>query len=152
MDHPHRDLGGKIAGLHALLVEHGEAVEADLQRYHTTRLSDLATGELSWRRLGVLVAALPRDSQTSRALYGEAVAWGVTEHLLATVVDLLQGANWQRSGSKSNRPKPIPRPGQENTDGTRIGTPIPLDEMKRLAAQWMGGSVSGVTREKVEVR
>ena len=43
-------------------------------------------------------------------------AWTNGEHLLAGVVDLLAGANWQRSkdGSEGkNIPKPLPRPGEE---------------------------------------
>lgn len=53
---------------------------------------------------------LPRDSPLGVALHGEAARWGVAEHLLATAVDALIGANWQRGGGKGPRPKPIPRP------------------------------------------
>jgi hypothetical protein len=51
-----------------LLDEHGEEVEFDLQRYHQVELSDLWTGDLSWRRLGVLVKHLPAESATKTAL------------------------------------------------------------------------------------
>jgi hypothetical protein len=44
------------------------------------------------------------------ALNGRSAHWGVQEHLLATVADLLAGANWQRGGGKGQRPKPVPRP------------------------------------------
>lgn len=44
------------------------------------------------------------------SLHGDAARWGVTEHLLATTIDVLAGANWQRSGGKGPKPKPIPRP------------------------------------------
>jgi hypothetical protein len=44
------------------------------------------------------------------SLHGDAAHWGVSEHLLATTIDVLQGANWQRSGGKGLKPKPIPRP------------------------------------------
>lgn len=40
--------------------------------------------------------------------------------LLALIADLLAGANWQRSGGKGQRPKPIPRPGV-GPQTTRIG-------------------------------
>jgi hypothetical protein len=43
-------------------------------------------------------------------------AWTTGEHLLAGAVDLLAGANWQRSkdGSEGrNAPKPMVRPGVE---------------------------------------
>ena len=48
----------------------------------------------------------------SRAINGEAARWGDTEHLLAAMVDLLAGANWQRAGDKRRpAPEPITRPG-----------------------------------------
>ncbi len=54
---------------------------------------------------------LPVGSAVLRALDSEGrLQWTVTDYLLATVVDLLAGANWQRSGGKGSRPKPIPRP------------------------------------------
>ena len=40
------------------------------------------------------------------------MAWDVNEFLLASIADLLAGANWQRSG-KGQRPKPIERPKSE---------------------------------------
>lgn len=41
----------------------------------------------------------------------QGAGWGITEHLLAASVDVLQGANWQRGGGKGTKPKPLPRPG-----------------------------------------
>jgi len=90
-------------------------LEADLQRFYEVDLRDLGRG-LSWRRLGVLVAGLPREAATVRALVGEAADWGATEHLLAAAVDALHAANWQRSGKKgSQRPKPLRRPGLDES-------------------------------------
>jgi hypothetical protein len=43
-------------------------------------------------------------------LHGDAARWGVSEHLQATIVDVLMGANWQRGGGKGQRPTPISRP------------------------------------------
>lgn len=43
---------------------------------------------------------------------GHDAAWTPESHLLAEVVDLLAGANWQRGGSKGPKPKPAPRPKQ----------------------------------------
>jgi hypothetical protein len=55
--------------------------------------------------------------------------WGVTDYLLAAVVDLLANANWQRQGKKSApKPRPIKRPGQA-ADGTKYGSkPIPIKD------------------------
>ena len=39
--------------------------------------------------------------------------WDTSEHLLAAIFDTLRGANYQRSGGKGKKPKPLPRPGDE---------------------------------------
>ncbi len=87
-------------------------MESDLLRFWQLDLHrDLGTDRLSYRRLTVLIQHLPRESATLQQMFGgEYVAWGSTEHLLALAVDVLQGANWQRSGGKGQRPKPLPRP------------------------------------------
>lgn len=82
----------------------------------------------------MLVRALPPESVTARALHGDRADWGVTEHLLATAIDVLNAANWQRSGDKKlARPKPLPRP----TDKRNRLTPDEirdrlLDQRRRL--------------------
>ncbi|WP_306318396.1 MULTISPECIES: hypothetical protein [unclassified Streptomyces] len=82
-------------------------------------LLDWHRGELSSRRLSVLVEHLPRDSALTRELHGDVAEWGVTDYLLAHVVDLLQDANWMfatvnrdEDSESLDTPKPIPRPGQ----------------------------------------
>ena len=64
-------------------------------------------------------------------MLGEHADWTLTDHLLAVVADQLAIANWQRGGGKSKRPKPIPRPGAQDKDKKRIGTPVSLDEARR---------------------
>lgn len=91
--------------------EHGQALEADLLRYYRVDLAGIVTGTLSPRRLAALVRGLPEDAATIRAVAGTEAMWGLTEHLLARILDTLAGANWQRSGSKGPKPKPVPRPG-----------------------------------------
>lgn len=113
-----RDVQGEIARLHRLLTEHGEAIEADLQQFHGIALSDLTTGRLTWRRLGVLVEELPPGSALAARL-NPSMRWSNTEHLLAALVDLAANGNWQRGGGKGRKPKPIPRPGKST--GRRIG-------------------------------
>lgn len=44
------------------------------------------------------------------SLHGDAARWGIDTHLLATIVDVLAGANWQRGGGKGPKPKPVKRP------------------------------------------
>lgn len=102
---------GGIGGLHALLAEHGEAIEWDLSHYHRRSLHELFTGEMTWRQLRSLLSHLPRESALARKLLGNDVAWGLNEQLLAAAVDALKAGNFQRGGGKGSKPKPIPRPG-----------------------------------------
>lgn len=46
-------------------------------------------------------------------MFGAEAGWTTDTHLLASTVDLLAGANWQRSG-KGKKPKPIQRPGAKS--------------------------------------
>lgn len=130
---------GGIAGLAALLREHGAAVEADLQHHYGLALSDLATGRMTWRRLRVLVNGLPSTSNLAREVHGDDVAWSTGDHLLALQFDALQIANWQRSKDGStgrNRPKPMPRPGLQPL-GDRVGrTSRTPEEVKAYLAQF----------------
>lgn len=91
---------------------------------------NLWRGGLSYRRLGVLIAALPPESQTKTAvrdsLTTEELAerapdddshgrWSNTELLLAAVADGVNILAWQQGqingGKKSPPPDPIRRPG-----------------------------------------
>ncbi|GHG76451.1 hypothetical protein [Streptomyces griseocarneus] len=98
--------------------EHAEALEADLLRHYGVDLLDWHRGELSSRRLSVLVEHMPRDSAVNRDLYGEAMEWDASTHLLAAVTDHLAVANWMTTMLHSNEdseqleyPEPVPRPG-----------------------------------------
>ena len=79
---------------------------------------------------------LPPESATARAIGGPSFAWTTTEHLLASVVDVLAVANWQRSGrSRGRRPQPIERPGNRRTK--RYGrAKYTIDEMRDRMARW----------------
>lgn len=128
---------GGIQGLVELLDEHGEAVEYDLIALGL-RLADLGTPRLTWRDLLVIVRQSPRTSALNRARLGEAADWGVTDHLLAGVFDLLAGANWQRGGdNKAPRPKPLKRPGSKPEGQKFGGDAIPISEFD---AWWGAGT------------
>jgi hypothetical protein len=101
---------GKIRELDGLLREHGEAVEASIQAAYHISLGGLFDGTLSPRRLIVLIKHLPASSPLAIALHGDAAHWGVNEYLLASAIEVLMGANWQRGGGKGPKPKPFPRP------------------------------------------
>lgn len=106
---------GGIAGLHALIAEHGEAIEWDLSHYHHHSLADLFNGRLHWWQLRSYLSHLPRESALAQKLLGPDASWGLTEQLLAMTVDRLREANYQRGGGKGPKPKPIPRPGTTKT-------------------------------------
>ena len=99
---------GGIAGLHRLITEHGEAIEADLARYYHRDLAEVFTGDLTWRQLAVLVAHLPAGSALAHALAAGDAPWlDPAATLLAAAVEELRTANWQRGGGKGPRPTPI---------------------------------------------
>lgn len=95
-------------------------------------LLDWHRGELSSRRLAILIKHLPRDSATIRDTDGEAAEWGVTDYLLAAVVDHLAAANWMFSvvngdgeSDPPEQPVPVPRPGDADEGGERSeGRPV----------------------------
>lgn len=61
-------------------------------------------------------------------------AWSTEAHMLAGVIDLLAGANWQRAGKKSvPKPVPIKRPG----DKARVGTSRTAAEFEAVYARAM---------------
>jgi hypothetical protein len=103
-----------------------------------------------------LVRQLPRDAAVQRSVYGELVEWGPLEHLVALVVDVLQAANWQRSGNRhAKRPRPLPRPGMPEPAGEDHRKPKarPIAEMRELLADWNTGKFDeGGYRPKGERR
>lgn len=94
----------------------------------------------------VLVKGLPHGSATALAVHGEDAVWTVTDHLLASAVDALNVANWQRTkdGARGVRPpKPMPRPGV--APGARIGNAKGLDpdHVRERLAKMRGGVMPG---------
>lgn len=69
-------------------------MEADLARYHHIDLVDLYRGELSLRKVHVLVTHLPHDSALVKTL-SDAPVFGLTDYLLADLWVLLAKANFQ---------------------------------------------------------
>lgn len=59
-----------------------------------------------------MVRRSPRTSQLQEAVNG--LAWSRGEVLLARAIDELRAANWQRTGKKHGRPKPIRVPGDKS--------------------------------------
>ena len=150
-------VGGGILRLAALIERHCEALEADLL-FRGIDLRDLWRGDLTWRRLAVLVAALPPESATKTAirdgLTPEQLAsitpreghgpWSNAELLLAAICDRLALLLWQ-NGAKSGtpQPKPITRPGVERAGARTIsdrGVAYLSDRRAQRAARLAEGS------------
>nr|WP_239081464.1 hypothetical protein [Streptomyces sp. SID9727] len=95
---------------------------------------DWHRGQLSSRRLAILIKHLPRDSATIRDTDGEAAEWSVTDYLLAAVVDHLAAANWMFSvvngdgeSDPAEQPVPVPRPGDAHERDDRDGDAASAD-------------------------
>lgn len=128
--------GGGIFGLVDLIDEHPEEVEYDLIS-HGLRLRQLGTDVLSWRDLFIIVRQQPERSALARVMDPEGSAWGLSEQLLAAIADASHVRVWQAgAGKKSDRPKPIPRPGVESGSKQIYKHEVlPAGEM----ASWLGG-------------
>lgn len=92
------------------------AVEAELIKVGL-RLRWLCDGtdRLNWRDVQVVILEADQGSAIARYELGESAFWTVDTHLLAGVLDALNGANFQRGGGKGKRPEPVPRPGEKST-------------------------------------
>lgn len=90
------------------------------------------------RDVFVAVVCAPAGSPLAAATDKRA-AWNVTDALLATVVDQLNGLTWQLGGGKGPQPKPVPRPWVEREEQTFRGDPMTTAEADELAARFRRG-------------
>lgn len=104
-----RGVVGGIRGLLELIDEHEEAIRYDLLKLGL-RLEHVGSKRFTWLDFKTVVANCDPTGALARAIVGDAAGWTLTDHLLASVVDVGQVANWQRGGGKGQRPKPIKRP------------------------------------------
>lgn len=90
---------------------------------------------LPWGRLRDWLGHLPADAALWRSM-DHPRQWGWAEHLTAAALYATQMGNWQRGGGKGRRPKPVKPPGKTDGDQKTFGTPVPLEEMRRLLDEW----------------
>lgn len=124
-------------------------MEADLQRFYGIHISELGSHRLTWRRLGVLVAALPREAATVLAVHGPIPTIG--DQLLVAIEYRLAAGNWQRQGGKGPKPKPIKLPGfsMEPEPTKTYGTAVPIEEMRDVLDNWGRGATEVTATEVV---
>jgi hypothetical protein len=67
---------------------------------------------------------LPPESALQRKIRGPMGEWGVSEYLLRRIDLHLAGANWQRSGGKGQKPKPLELPKQKAPRQKPVGADI----------------------------
>jgi hypothetical protein len=86
-----------------LLREHADAVEADLQRFYNLDYRQRWRGNLTLRRLCVLIRFLPEHSAVALIMRDGRAAWGLEAHLLDDVRMTLVGA---KAKQHPLRPRP----------------------------------------------
>ena len=113
-----------MIGLAAFISEHRKAIESDLLRETGYELNDVGR-TLSWDALDSFLNNLRPDSAIVREIEPELSTWTTqakTNSLLADIYDWLANINSNlvalAEGKKAKRPKPYPRPGQENKEKT----------------------------------
>ena len=113
------DVCKKLITLSGMLLQHSEAIEADLARFYprdADQLSRWYDGRMSLRRLWVLVSQLPQESATTIEIMGEERStWTTMVELTAQIVDAvhLLDHHFVNANSKNpSRQKPVtvPRP------------------------------------------
>lgn len=117
-----------------MLARHRGELTADIARFY-----GLTWGELEERytifEAAALIIHLPRDSAVMQADGGKDAVWGLTDHLIALLLDEVRYGLWRLGGSRGQKPKIIPRPGVESEGKTTtVGTPTRIDELD----EWLG--------------
>lgn len=90
-------------------------LEADFQEFYRTDLGGLFTGELSMRRVGVLIDGLPTGCRT-RKLFGGPGAWSEETTAIVAMGNRLEGMIYV-NGSGGGKPSKVPKPPQPPEEG-----------------------------------
>ena len=126
MDGSLRGDSGGIQGLHGLICQYREAIRYDL--FMAGRNLDMLGVDFSWLDFAAFVRFAPIDSQLAVEVNG-VKPWPIPAVLLASILDSLRAANWQRGGGKGAKPKPTKVPGYGPTEKV-YGQSRPLDEVQ----------------------
>lgn len=101
-------------------------------------MSDIGTARLTWCELRSFIAHLPPDGSSAyfRARYPNSWWWKPEFGFYATTAQAVQGANWQRAGSKGNPPEIVTRP-KEDFELERAAVEsdaVPLEDIRAVLA------------------
>ena len=103
-------------------------MQATLLQYGL-RLRELPNKHTTWQDVYLLLKYAPPDSpfyKTINANHG----WQDAEYMLAGILDAVNWLVWAKTedGARGvNRPKPVPRPGQDKP--SKYGTPVRVTEL-----------------------
>ena len=118
---------GGIRGLLDLIDQHGEAITVDLLNLGV-RLHWLGTDRFSWADLSAWVARCPPTAFLYQAVHGP--HYPIELRMNALLIELLRGANWQRSGGRGTKPKPIRWPWSTRDEIETFGAAVPIDDVR----------------------
>jgi len=125
-----------MIGLAAFVNEHYEAVDYDLLTQTGMSLSDVG-GRLTWSALYSFIRK-NNNGALMRELRPDIAQWSTTAKtnaILADIYDVLSAINAnlcaKGSGKRPKRPKPYPRPVEQNKSERKFGTPMPIDVLHK---------------------
>lgn len=98
------------------------------------RLAWLGTLRLSWRDLRVIVGHAPPSSALIREIRGEAGVYTPTDYLLAGLINLTRGMQWQLGGdARAPKPELFRLPGMDDPNQlpTLRGDLMSEEELRR---------------------
>lgn len=108
--------------------------------YHLDLFAALGTPRLTWRRLGVLLHHLPRESAYVQAVAGARAMWGHSEYLLARLIDEVRTGNhmFERVNFKGRPapPRPLPRPGDPPSQLVIQGRRYSREQIRARHRRW----------------
>lgn len=111
-----------------ILRRHAEEIEVDFHHFYHLDIGGLWTGELTPRKVRVLIEGLRaygHESLLVRGMAGDdpSLSWSTAEHLLASLVDAQREGNWlflsahrDPDAKMPPPPPPILRPGEERPE------------------------------------
>ncbi|MDO5091832.1 MAG: hypothetical protein Q4D79_00160 [Propionibacteriaceae bacterium] len=129
--------------LHRILREHRGPLRADLRREYGIDLDAALAPDFPDHIpppvLLDLIDGLSPQATYWRAVDPDRATWGLTDHLLATLIDDLRVFMWEFGGKRGKRPDPIPRPGVESPEEvTVIGASKGFDSIEEFQAWYQG--------------